>query len=215
MNLKKLLTQNLKRFSQVSRKLPKGSARFVRVALLLLIAALLGYFGRPLLFAASVNGQFITRYKLIRELEKQGGQQTLDNLVTKAIIFQEAKNKGVGVSQEEIDSELTRIEGIVSQQGSTLDQALALQGQTRQDLMEQIRLQKSVEKLLADKLVVTAEEVKTYWDENKELYGEDSQLEEVSQEIKDTLMQEKLTTSYQPWISELKSAAKINYFVEL
>src|SRR3989304_3540866 len=102
--------------------------------------------------------------ELLSELEKQGGADVLDSLVTKSLIFQEAKKKGVEITQAEIDSEVARIEGVVSAQGSTLDEALALQGQNRTDFIEQIKLQKTVEKILADQLAVSDEEAKTYYD---------------------------------------------------
>ena len=214
MNLKKLLSRNSKAFSGLTNKLPKGSTKTLRVVVLLALAAALGYLARPLIFAASVNGQLVTRYKLISELEKQGGANVLDSLVTKSLIFQEAKKMGVGVSQEDLDSEVARIEGVVSAQGSTLDEALALQGQTRQDFIEQIKLQKTVEKILADKLVVTQEEAQKYYEENTDFYGEDSKYEDVSESVKNQLMQEKLSTAYQGWITDLKGSANINYFVD-
>ena len=214
MNLKKLLSRNSKAFSGLTNKLPKGSTKTLRVVVLVALAAALGYLARPLIFAASVNGQLVTRYKLISELEKQGGANVLDSLVTKSLIFQEAKKMGVGVSQEDLDSEVARIEGVVSAQGSTLDEALALQGQTRQDFIEQIKLQKTVEKILADKLVVTQEEAQKYYEENTDFYGEDSKYEDVSESVKNQLMQEKLSTAYQGWITDLKGSANINYFVD-
>lgn len=213
MNFKKVLFEKTKAISAITKKLPKNYFRLLKIALLLLVAAVLGYFGRPLLFVATVNGQPITRWELIRVLEKQGGAQTLDNLVAKALIFQEARKKGVTVSQQEVDSEVARIEGLVSQQGTSLDEALAQQGQGRDELIEQIKVQKAVEKLLADKLVVSDEDVKKYYDENKDFYGKDAKYEDVSAQIKNQLSSEKLSSSYQSWIAELKKAAKVNYFV--
>jgi parvulin-like peptidyl-prolyl isomerase len=206
--------KKLKSLNGIIGALPKTYAKNLRIVIIVLAAAILGYLGRSLIFAAAVNGQLITRLELIRELEKEGGAQTLDNLVTKALIFQEARNKGVTLSQEEINSEMTRIESLVSEQGSTLDEALALQGQKRSDLIEQIKLQKTVERLLSDKLTVTDEEINAYYGENKDFYGTDSKLEDVSEQIKSQLMQEKLTAAYQAWITQLKESAKVNYFVD-
>jgi len=214
MNFKKLLLEKTKPLRAITKKFPKNYLRLVKIAVLLVFAAVLGYFGRPFLFVATVNGQPITRWELIRELEKQGGAQTLDNLVAKALIFQEARKKGVEVSKQEIDSEIARIEVLVSQQGTTLDEALAQQGQGRDELVEQIKVQKIVEKLLADKLVVSEEDVKKYYDENKDFYGTDAKFEDVSGQIKSQLSSEKLSTSYQSWVAGLKEGAKVNYFVE-
>ena len=214
MTLKKLTAKYLKPLNGLVSKLPKNSIKYLKVLLLLALAAGLGYLARPLIFAASVNGKLVTRYELLSELEKQGGADVLDSLVTKSLIFQEAKKKGVEITQAEIDSEVARIEGVVSAQGSTLDEALALQGQNRTDFIEQIKLQKTVEKILADQLAVTDEEAKTYYDGNKDFYGTDSTYEDVAESVKSQLVQEKLSASYQTWIGEIKTSAKINYFVD-
>ena len=213
MAFKKVLSKYQVKLKGISKKLSKSSKRNIRIALLIILAGALGYLAKPLIFAASVNGRFITRIELIRELEKQGGADVLDNLITKALIFQEGKNRGIGVTEDEVNTEITRIEGVVSAQGTSLDEALMLQGQTRGDFLEQIKLQKTVEKLLAEKIVVTDEEVKKYYDENKQLFGEDSKFEDVSDKVKSQLMQEKLSSEYQSWIAELRKNAKLNYFV--
>ena len=213
MAFKKVLSKYQVKLKGISKTLPKSSKRNIRIALLIILAGALGYLAKPLIFAASVNGRFITRIELIRELEKQGGADVLDNLITKALIFQEGKNRGIGVTEDEVNTEITRIEGVVSAQGTSLDEALMLQGQTRGDFLEQIKLQKTVEKLLAEKIVVTDEEVKKYYDENKQLFGEDSKFEDVSDKVKSQLMQEKLSSEYQSWIAELRKNAKLNYFV--
>jgi hypothetical protein len=214
MKLKQLVEQKSKALGALLSKLPKTSRKSLKIVILVLVAAALGYFARPLIFAASVNGKLITRYKLISELEKQGGGEILDGLITRALIFQEAGKKGIGVNQEELDLEVSRIEAAVSAQGSTLDEALALQGQTRVDLIEQIKLQKTVEKILADKLVVTEEEAQKYYEDNLDFYGQDSKYADVAESVKNQLTQEKLSTAYQSWITEVKAAAKINYFVD-
>jgi parvulin-like peptidyl-prolyl isomerase len=214
MKFKKIFLNIVNNLRGLSKKLPRVSNKSLRILAVLIFAGALGYFGRPLIFAAKVNGHFVTRYKLISELEKQGGADVLDSLVTRALILQEGKKKGIGVSQEELDSEIKRIEEAISAQGSSLDEALALQGQSRQDLVEQIRLQRTVEKILADKMVVTEDEVKKYYEDNKDFYGADSKYEDVSEQVKNQLSQEKLSTAYQAWIAEVKQAANINYFVD-
>jgi CRISPR/Cas system type I-B associated protein Csh2 (Cas7 group RAMP superfamily) len=95
----------------------------------------------------------------------------------------------------------------------SLDEALSLQNQSKNDLVEQIKIQKTVEKILADKIVVTDEEVKDYFQKNKDLFEKGATLEEVSSEIKNQLAQSKLSSEYQAWISDLKAKASINYFV--
>jgi hypothetical protein len=66
------------------------------------------FFARNYLIAAVVNGQPISRLTVIQDLERQGGKQTLDTLITKSLIKQEAKKKNITVSQADINSELKR-----------------------------------------------------------------------------------------------------------
>src|SRR3990172_2625847 len=89
--------------------------------------------------AASVNGKQINRLELIRELEKREGKRALENLVSEELIMQEAKKKNINVSDEEINRELDVIEKSVTAQGQKLDDLLALQGLTRQQLKEEVR----------------------------------------------------------------------------
>ena len=206
MNIKKLKKQFLSNINSFDKK------KAILTAAVLGVAAL-GYLGRGLFVVALVNGTPISRLAVVRELEKQGGSETLDNLVVKSLIFQEARKKGVTVSQEELDQELSRINDIVSKQGMTLDEALALQNQSKNDLIEQIKIQKTVERILADKIAVTEEEVNDYFDKNKELFDDGAKLEDVSGEIRNQLAQTKLSSAYQSWITDLKASASINYFV--
>ena len=206
MKIKQLRIKLLSKLKSFNRK------KIILIAAL--IAAIsLGYLGKGLFVAALVNGMPISRLTVVKELEKQGGSQTLDNLVVKSLIFQEAKKKGVEVSQSEIDSELSRLEQIVSEQGMTLDEALSLQNQSKKDLLEQIKIQKTVEKILSDKIVVSDEEVKDYFEKNGDLYEDGAKLEDVADDIKNQLAQTKLSSAYQSWITDLKANASINYFV--
>src|SRR3989344_2004054 len=94
---------------------------------LLVIGGLL-YAFRTQLLAATVNGEMISRWKLIKQLEKQNGSQALDNLVVETLIMQEAKKKGVAVSDAELEEEIKKIEERFKTQGQELDQVLVTQG---------------------------------------------------------------------------------------
>lgn len=207
-NLKKLKVE----YSKLLKKSPLKKYLLIGIPSVLLLVIL--YLGRSLFVAAIVNGKIITRLAVVSELEKQGGTQTLDNLIVKALIFQEGNKKGITISQEEIDAELKRIEELVSQQGMTLDQALSLQNQSRNDLIDQIKIQKTVELILADKLAVSDQEVEEYFNNNKDIYEAGVKLEDKQAEIKSQLAQSKLSQEYQTWITDLKKNASINYFLE-
>jgi foldase protein PrsA len=202
-------------FETLTLKIDKlKSKRYFSLIFAVLILLLITYLGRSLLFAASVGGRPITRIKLIRELEKQAGQQALDSLITKELINQEAKRQGIIVTDQDVNSEIDRITAIVEAQGTTLDNALALQGQTKADLYENIRLQKTVENILSDKINVSDEDVLANYEANKSQYDEGVQFDEIKDSIKDQLVQEKLSSEFQILLEKLKSDGNIIYFID-
>ena len=188
-----------------------------RVIAALAVILVLGglYFLRSLIFAAWVNGRPVYRFSLTRELEKQGGNQVLEGLIEKALINSEAKKNNVKVEQSEIDSEIKKIEGSVSSQGLSLDEALKFRNQTRKDLADQIKIQKIVEKLLSSKITITEAEAKDYFSKNKSLFGQNPVFDKVKDQVNSQLFQQKLSEQYNSWITELKTKAKILYFVNL
>ena len=179
---------------------------------LLLIIAL--FLAKSLLFAAFVNGRPISRISLIKQLETQGGSKVLANLIEKSLIFQEAGKQGVKIDKEVIDAEFTRIEGLLKEQNLTLEKALEMQGETKATLTEQIRLQKTIEAILGNKIIITDEEIQKYFEENKSLYPANTKFEDVKQSIREQLLQNKLSEEYAKWIEELRKNAKILYFVK-
>lgn len=183
------------------------------LGLLALLAIVLGllYYYKDLFVVAMVNGRPVTRFAVVQELEKQNGKSVVDNLVTKALIEQEASKKGISVSTDDINAELAKIETDLQSQGQTLDQVLEMQGLTKSDVEENLRVKLYIEKILADKVQVSEDDVKKYYDENKSLYGE-AKFDDVKGQIEESLKQQKLQTEYQTWIEELKSNSTINYF---
>ena len=164
------------------------------------------------IIVASVNGAPITRFELIRNLEKQGATQVLESLVTEKLVWQTLDEAKIEVSDSEIEGQIIEIEGQIAAQGQNLDDLLEAQGSNRQELKEQLRLTKGVEKILADRVGVTEEEISEYFESNKELLGEDADLEMMHDQIKAQLEQEKQFQAQQEWLQEIKEAAKIKYF---
>lgn len=184
----------------------------VSLFLAVLILAGLVYFLKGQLVVATVNGKPIWRFALITELEKQAGKKVLDSLITKTLILQEAKKQSVTVSEDEINKEVEALEGRVSQQGQNLDELLTLQGMNRSDLREEIQIQKMIEQIVGDDVKVTDQEIDDYIEKNKDFIPEDLSPEEVRENIRGQLKQQKLSEEVSAWISSLKEKAIINYF---
>lgn len=161
---------------------------------------------------ASVNGKLIWRTDLIRELEKQSGKQMVDFLVNRSLIYQEAAKKNVNVTEDEIKAELGKYDQQLKAQGSSLTDALALQGLNENSFKDELKYELTVRKLLADKINVTDEEVKQYYEQNKSQFGKDQTLEDLKDTIKQLLSNQKLSLNYSSFIQDLKSAAKLRYF---
>ena len=106
------------------------------------------------------------------------------------------------------------MEEALAKQGQNMDQLLVAQEMTRQDLAEQVRLQKIVEKLLGGEIEVTDQEVKDYFEKNKTSMPKDAKLDDFQEEIKGNLRQQKLGEKIQSWMKTLQENAKINYFLK-
>lgn len=191
---------------------PSMNKKLIIAILVVLILAMAGYLLKGELIVATVNGKPIFRHTLIAELEKTSGKQALDTLIARTLILQEAKRKNVSISDEEISQEIEKISQQVESQGQSLEQILAFQGLTRKDLEGQIRVQKIAEKLVGASVEVSDEEAAEYFENNKSMFSEGTTFDQVKEEIKNQLKQEKINQEIQAWFDNLKKSAKINYF---
>lgn len=185
----------------------------VLIVLVIVFLILLGYRYRSALFVATVNGQPLSRISYYLELEKQGGKTALDAIVTKTLILQEAAKRKVSVSDEEITGEVKKIEDNLSKQGQNLDQVLDLRGLTRQDLNEQIRLQKLIEKMAVVNISVSEKEIDEFLSSNQDAFSQTEQDNEVRNSVKEQIRQQKTSEAIQKFIENLQKNAKINYFI--
>lgn len=170
------------------------------------------FLAKGLFVAASVDGSPISRLSVVQELEKRGGKSTLDALITEKLIRNEAKKQNVIVTDAELAEEMKKIEAQVAAQGGTLAEALAEQGMTESSLKEQVRVQQLMQKLLADSIVVSDEEVQKYITDNKIVIpkGEETKTKE---QITGQLKDQKLQQEAQVFITNLRNDAKIKYYV--
>lgn len=183
----------------------------VIVVAVLLVGGLTFYY-RNLFVAATVDGSPISRWSVISEMEKASGKSTLDSLITKKLIEKEVAAKNITVSTEEVDMQIKNIEEQIKNQGSTLEAALADRNMSMDDLREQITINKSLEKLLADKIAVSDEEVQKFIADNGGA-PKDAGAEFTSQ-IKNQLQSQKFSEEAGKMVDMLKAQASINYFVE-
>lgn len=179
------------------------------------IALILGtlFYSKGFFIAATVNGSPISRLAVIGELEKQGGKQALEAIITERLIEAELKKNTIVVSDADIDAEIEKLEEQVASQGGTLEEALAAQGMSMEILRTQIKTQKGLEQLLADKVTVTDEELATATESAKGSASAGMTDEELRTAITEQLKQQKFQGEAQKWVAELTTNADIKYFV--
>jgi parvulin-like peptidyl-prolyl isomerase len=192
-------------------KKPKPLVIAIVVAVIIIIVAL--FFTKGFFVVATINGSPISRISVIKELEKQGGKQTLEEIINEKLIKTELNNQKVSVTIEEINTEIDKIKNQVVAQGGTLEMALAEQGMTDEEFRGKITLQKKLEKFLVDKVAVTEAEIDTYIKDSKAIPPKDIKMEDFRNQISEQIKQEKFQTEAQRWVSDLTASAKIKYYV--
>jgi hypothetical protein len=200
--------------TSVEEKLPVQSKSKTKVWIagvigILILAGIILYKTNNFPVVALVDGKLITRYEVDKELFKQGGKATIDNLVTEAIVQNELNRLGIKVSQDEINQKVETIkQGIPA--GQDINQLLADRGMTMADVEKQLKLQLGVEKAVADKTAVTDAEVTKYITDNKSMMSATTEAG-LKDEAKVALEQQKTQTAITSWVQGLRSKAKIWY----
>lgn len=196
-------------FGQARKTIPK-TGKFLVVSLAILIIALgLIFTLKNQFIVAWVNGQPVTRLELISELEKTSGKKTLDYLVTKTLIFQEAKKENVTVTDSEVNTQLKSLKDNITKSGQNYQALLDAQGITEPQLIEQIKIQKMVDKMAGKGITVSNAEVTDYINKNKDQLPKDVTSEELVTQVKNQLLQQKISEKTQTWLKALRDKAKI------
>jgi foldase protein PrsA len=189
----------------------ESKSKKIILPIIILLIVLLMWFLRDQIIVAMVNGKPITRFQVIKELENQGASQILDSIVTIELVNQAIDEAKVEIDEQAVADQLAEIEESLSAQDQNLDDILAMQNLTREDVEEDIRLNLQVDKILADKIQVSEEEIKEYFETNKEILGEEADFEEMREDIEAQLTQEKRAQAQQEWLESLRSEANIRY----
>lgn len=189
----------------------KRSVIAIGIVALLIVVAI--FFAKSLFIAALVNGSPITRLSVIKELEEQGGKQALESLISRKLINAELDNQKIIVTKEEVDEEIQLIKEKLTAQSETLEMALTQQGMTEEGLREEITVQKKIEKLLADKIVVTDAEIDAYLKDSKATPFAGENTEDFRIQISEQLRQQKFQLEAQKWVSNLMASSQIKYYI--
>ncbi len=180
---------------------------------IVIVVIVLLYYFKGLFIAAVVNGQPISRLSVVEQLEQTKGKQTLNGLVTKALILQEADKRHISVSDKDTDQEISKIQKNVASQGENLDQLLTAQGLTQAEFRDQVKTQKIVEKMFAKDITVSNSEIDQFIKQNQQTLPPGQSQATLREGAKLQIQQKKLSDKFQALIADLKNKAKITYFV--
>lgn len=187
--------------------LPRWAVPAFIVGGLLLALAL---WQREWIVAASINGKPVTGLELFKRMSRDYRGVALDNLINEKMILQEAQKRNAVPGDIEIEARVGELE---AQYGGkeTFEQLLEQQGQTRDSVKGQIRLQLAMEKMFGNEAAVSPQEVDKYVLENKEfLQATDSAGQRA--EAEKTLRDQKLREIFATKFNELKNSASIKIY---
>jgi len=130
----------------------------------------------------TMDGATFTAADLYEEMTLQGGEEQqaslLDSLMTIKLINLEADKSGAKVSDAEVKAELEKVKeqnGIPSDEA--LEMALQQSGMTLQGFSEQIATQMKLRLIFEKQSPATEDELKAYFDTNKDHYTTPKQVE--------------------------------------
>lgn len=173
---------------------------------------------------ASVNGDPIKKDEVYDILVKQGGPTVVDTLINNKIIEQEAKKEGITVSEKEIDKELNSF--MESYGGEdTFNAALEQSGISLDYFKQDIENFLKIEKLLKPSIKITEDEMKEFFNENKDSFAQKEQVEashilvedeakakEVEKKLADGEDFAKLAKEYSTDTSNAEKGGELGYF---
>lgn len=125
---------------------------------------------------ATVGGEKITKAELYDTLVEQYGAQTLENMVIDKIVEIETKKVEVNISEDEIQKEMNSIFEAYGGQ-ETFNMQMQQSGITEADLKKDIIAYLKTLKLLEPRIKVTEEDIKTYFEENKDTLAQPEKVE--------------------------------------
>jgi len=202
----------------VTKSVPSFSIfKFLRLLAIVVLSGIL-IFGlvkkyRHLFVVGVVNTTPITRWQLDRVIFGRYGKSSLDEMVNIVLLEQLAKQNGVKLVASDIDNEITQLEERLGGK-EALKANMERFGVDDAKLKEEVRsivLQRKIAQKVFN-ISITDEEINSYYSQNKVLFDKKT-LDEVKDEIKKSLEQQKVQEDFSKWFQEEKAKAKISLFI--
>ena len=139
------------------------------------------------------NGERISRRELIGRLEEAYGEDVLSEMINEVLLRQAAKEAGVSVTAEEVDTEVAQLK---DQIGSSYDMVISQYGWTDEQIRDLLEMNLLVYKISTKDITIEEDALLAFFEENKSDYDEPEQViashilvatEEEAKEIKQQL----------------------------
>ncbi|MGG3468437.1 peptidylprolyl isomerase [Neobacillus pocheonensis] len=124
---------------------------------------------------ATINGEAITKDQLYNEMVKQYGSDTVDQLIADKIVAAEAKKQKITISNSELEEQVQKLQDSYGGE-EAFSQALESNNTTLKALKKDMKNYLMIKELLTPEIEITEEEMKTYFEENKDSFVQAEQV---------------------------------------
>ncbi len=145
------------------------------VVLLVAAAILLSFAFKNDEAVAKFNGESISKDDLYKEMVEQYGAATVDQIISDKIVAAEAKKQKVSVSASELNKEIDNLKESYGGE-EAFNQALESNNTTLAVLKKDLQNYLTIKKLLTPEISITDDEMKAYFEENKDSFAEAEQV---------------------------------------
>lgn len=195
--------QNKFKFPAINKKVFVASL-FSLLLLSLVTLALTKY--KNQFIVATIDNKIITRFDLNEKMAQRYGQTTLDNIVTFYLVKKELNDKKIVVTDEDFDKKKKEIEAGLGNQ--KLEDFLKQQNLNYDQVVDEIKIQIGLDKLLSPKIVITQDEITEYLNNYGSALAGSSDEQKKAQAVK-TLKDQKIQEEVQNLVTDLRAKAKI------
>lgn len=185
----------------------------INYGLLALLVVIVFFALKEMMLAATVNGRPIWRFQIVSQLEKQNGAAVLEDIIVRNLIQSEAAKNNIVVDEAEIDARISDLTQSFGGDEAILEQQLAQANLTMDDLRSNYRLELILQRLIPQTDVSDDEALK-YFNENKEIFGDDADFATLKESIKTQMQQETYSQDLQSYVADLRANSSVKTYVE-
>jgi len=125
---------------------------------------------------AKIGEEEISKDQFYDRLVEMYGSQVLDSMITEKIVELEAKKAKISVTDKDVQKELDKM---IEQVGGEemFNFQLAYSGYTMDQMKEELKNYLTIVKILEPKIEITDEEINSYFEENKDRFAQEEEVQ--------------------------------------